>query len=959
MVTELDRALAVLRAQDWRKTGLLSLRGLGLRILPELAAPFDDLPAVVTALDLSGNRLTSLPSWIWTLQRVDDVLLGGNRLASIPEEIGDLVSLVRIDLSDNRLTQIPSGLSGCAALRRLDISGNRIGDLGDICRLRALTALDVADNRLRSLPPLPPALVRLDASANQIEALPATLEELRTLRHVDLSGNLLTSIAPLDRMRLDSLLLDGNEIAAVAETPSASRVSLLGNPAPTSGEIEGQAAEFVQSTVRGAADPHKQYFDAPTYSVGAKLMTAAASDTQRVVDLYYKRFAGLDASVRLGENTLLRLATLSRSTALGLVAGQPTATVEVAPGKRDPRAATMFLAQAAARLDQPELTDSIAETAAGDLVRQADLAGLVLEQEPLPDPPRVLNVALTNRDHRLRRADRTLATEQVYALRVDLGPVIDESVVFQPVPVSTAELPPEQDGGHWFEVITSSSDVEIDPDTDPIVRRLFLPAVGRSDSVFVPFKTRPRAGAASLRVTLQHRSNAIQSIRIDLAVDETGDQPGEVRGTVDYALAEDAARAPDLPPRDVNILTNDAASGTHTIVVADGQAAVSVSVTDSAATEVLSAVRARLTRITLGENGEESQYDDQNSKPVDAFVYDLRMLALSGAQLYQKVLPSVADRASLAGLLNGRARIQVSRVTDTPFPWALIYDLPRDTYDETVALCPMLENWDQERGRLADYPPTCPFESQHAPLNALCPYGFWGFRHLIEQPPSVRSGTLRTSIAVAGGASAAAARALSLDETLTQQHFAALRQTLAGRFKLVECEDRDSLKAAFRDPRLPLAYFYCHGRTALQADVTVPYLEIGDDVRIGPESFGAWYAAEGWGAQHWADVSPLVFLNGCGTAALTPRDIVTFVDAFAGLNAAGVIGTEISVHQRVAGEVALRFYDLFTGARRLSVGEALHRTRIDLLRKGNIAGLIYTPYCSMDLTLDELKESIP
>jgi len=30
----------------------------------------------------------------------------------------------------------------------------------------------------------------------------------------------------------------------------------------------------------------------------------------------------------------------------------------------------------------------------------------------------------------------------------------------------------------------------------------------------------------------------------------------------------------------------------------------------------------------------------------------------------------------------------------------------------------------------------------------------------------------------------------------------------------------------------------------------------------------------------------------------------------------------------------------------------LHRTRIDLVRKGNISGLVYTPYCSMDLALE-------
>jgi hypothetical protein len=44
-----------------------------------------------------------------------------------------------------------------------------------------------------------------------------------------------------------------------------------------------------------------------------------------------------------------------------------------------------------------------------------------------------------------------------------------------------------------------------------------------------------------------------------------------------------------------------------------------------------------------------------------------------------------------------------------------------------------------------------------------------------------------------------------------------------------------------------------------------------------------------------------------------PEDVVTFVGALAGVKAAGVVGTEISVHQRVACEVAVRFYRQFCG----------------------------------------------
>jgi hypothetical protein len=105
------------------------------------------------------------------------------------------------------------------------------------------------------------------------------------------------------------------------------------------------------------------------------------------------------------------------------------------------------------------------------------------------------------------------------------------------------------------------------------------------------------------------------------------------------------------------------------------------------------------------------------------------------------------------------------------------------------------------------------------------------------------------------------------------------------------------------------------------------------------------------GVSHTGETQ-LLFINGCETVKLMPDDILSFVEALAGMHAAGVIGTEIPVDQTIAGEVALRFYRQFCGDAGASVGMALHRTRIDLVRKGNISGLVYTPYCSMDLALE-------
>jgi hypothetical protein len=93
-----------------------------------------------------------------------------------------------------------------------------------------------------------------------------------------------------------------------------------------------------------------------------------------------------------------------------------------------------------------------------------------------------------------------------------------------------------------------------------------------------------------------------------------------------------------------------------------------------------------------------------------------------------------------------------------------------------------------------------------------------------------------------------------------------------------------------------------------------------------------------------------VFINGCHTAELTPDALVSFVDIFSGLRAAGVIGTEVTLHQQIANEAAKHFLGSFLVGK--PVGEALRIMRAQFLKKGNLMGLAYTPYCSASLKLE-------
>jgi hypothetical protein len=142
---------------------------------------------------------------------------------------------------------------------------------------------------------------------------------------------------------------------------------------------------------------------------------------------------------------------------------------------------------------------------------------------------------------------------------------------------------------------------------------------------------------------------------------------------------------------------------------------------------------------------------------------------------------------------------------------------------------------------LAGHPDGCPYQAEHPKKNVLCPYGFGGLRHLIEEPPSVSEGVLRDRISVHEPAHAALVGSLALNPELTTKHFSRLWGYLSPSFEPVSCDSRETLEAAFADPMLPLVYFYCHGGKARLAgtDLEIPVLQIGRNDEIAPGDFAA------------------------------------------------------------------------------------------------------------------------
>ncbi|MFN0086407.1 MAG: hypothetical protein ACKVX9_13550 [Blastocatellia bacterium] len=588
---------------------------------------------------------------------------------------------------------------------------------------------------------------------------------------------------------------------------------------------------------------------------------------------------------------------------------------------------------------------------------------------------RYANVCLTEGAARaVAPGGKQLRAGQDYELRFDIGPLSAASVVTNAEQNAfPSHLLPRSEEGQWLEVVAASDDFTI-----PRRRHsLFLPASGpswvcgcrpggahtcdggaRADHLFIPITAPTEAGSARLRLAVYYANNLVQSQLLTAEVSEAPGASGGYSSSIDYTLTANLRDVRFLPERTLHILTNCNPGDTRRILInGDMPDAPHFNLNDGQIGGAVSAAREALRNIHFEEFGGQlgakrqrrTLLNNNNAKPKADFVSDLARLARLGWQLYTSLLQGQYEWWEK---LRDPATVQVSRVSGSlfVFPWALVYDLPLES-EGAHTPCPMLNKWEEMKSLADSGIRQCPQAASHASKNVLCPFGFWGYRHLFEQPPSMPRGrALPLDIRAANQPPVlAAGLSLKLDNTLTTRHLSSLRQQLS-RFNVTENDSLEEIKAALARA-VEVVYFYCHGRQEVLkgSNQAVPYLDVGDGQRIEPSDLDAWRLAD-WPQDHWRETSPLVFINGCHTVEFSPETLMTFVDRFVNVYAAGVIGTEITMEQPVASEAAEVFFQCLQEPQ-MTVGRALQRMRLHFLSKGNLLGLAYTPYCSADLKL--------
>ena len=261
-------------------------------------------------------------------------------------------------------------------------------------------------------------------------------------------------------------------------------------------------------------------------------------------------------------------------------------------------------------------------------------------------------------------------------------------------------------------------------------------------------------------------------------------------------------------------------------------------------------------------------------------------------------------------------------------PWNLIYDRPVEESGAGNKVCP----------EFPDHPvDACPNVTNPT---VICPTGFWGFRYVIEQPltatdnRNVADELLPQSSEVASGGIASA----YLDSTLS--YAASHRAALERATTLSLPTSYDDVIAGLRSDANDLFYFYTHH--AEEPDLGIPGMFIEGHILTASALRDL--------RLRWTRY-PLVVINACASGDYGLDDPLSLLHEFRAAGAAGVITTECTVFDPLAGQLAHRMLDAFISGQ--EVGPAVLKLRRELMTdNNNPLGFAYAIHALADVTVE-------
>ncbi|MBN1877053.1 MAG: CHAT domain-containing protein [Anaerolineae bacterium] len=551
--------------------------------------------------------------------------------------------------------------------------------------------------------------------------------------------------------------------------------------------------------------------------------------------------------------------------------------------------------------------------------------------------------------------DKALPLEGPLYLCVDIGALNPHNIVINPTLFPSGAIDwsaPEvaKSGGVWLDVVVFSQDFLIlASDLQP----LWLPQFGPSEQVSIPLRLQ-HEGLCELRLALYYRDNLLQSFLVQAFVGEAAIAPFSWgnRARIEYSTVATMDAVMDVPGRAATIITNHDRNGRMRVQVKSKDLRDDFSPAD--ASDFVKSIRSALDKICTRRLGTETYMylfggadsnllmDNWNKGNATQVTKALKLLAGLGWELYEALFSRKTREIFSQQLAGEGDPIHIARVVQRyVIPWSVIYDRKFDELAAPPEVCLRALDALEAGADSCHKRPECPLPTD-TNFHVVCPWHFWGFRRSIEQPaqyveeaensgkPAVARKTPRL---IDGGQWLAAVNTTldMLDDHLNQ--LATLAQNYG--LQVTRLDTRQKILDNLEQQDPGMVYFYCHGHN------DPPHLTIGKNQLLRPKDLAL--------NSSWTH-APLVFINGCHTLAFSPESLAGFISRFVvDHGAAGVVGTEISIYEVLAAEVAWRFFKYMLEGK--PAGEAMRQVRLDLLRKHNPLGLVYTLFCDADLRL--------
>ena len=532
---------------------------------------------------------------------------------------------------------------------------------------------------------------------------------------------------------------------------------------------------------------------------------------------------------------------------------------------------------------------------------------------PLPET-RWLNAEIRDHD---KREPLKVGTAYVIEFGIDLQAAGDASTT---VPSSALLFKPGEDLIE-LTILLQSSDFQIAvPD-----QKLQLPRSGASVNKARFDVTTLRAGRGTLTALVCKDGNFL--LRMDVAY-SIGTVAAEPPSTESFGRP--IAAAANLRPRRLSLIIKPAPAGGYecTMIADQGSKTVTLPITEADLGDAIKTAREGLMSV-ITQRDPSSRLVFQTSVDVDeaSAVKALQTLARTGARLFQRLFfgPAAGIEVQQMGewlrsrAMNPKERLTLQIVsTRFPVPWGLLY---LGKVDRNATL-----DWDS----------------------------FLGMGCVIEQLPLVNSFVAdsvipsdQPSLAISININQGIDEKMKTDVVARQLKFWQASVAMLGpSLQFAERQSRaDVLDALMGDANDQLMYLYCHAVTAGPGDaggISSSCLILTGDERLTLEDLNR----EAPMNQPLRG-NPLVFINACESAELTPAFYDGFVPYFMAKSARGVIGTECKTPAVFATEWALRFFPRFLGGEPL--GELFLGLRQEFCRRhNNPLGLVYAVHCNAD-----------